>query len=84
MKIDNNRRLLIKELNSIPIYLQGYFDKYGKILKCTIGCYYQGIYIILIPSNPYRKIDGMSTVNKRHIQKYLFMFNKYKFLDIYY
>lgn len=61
MKIDNNRRLLIKELNSIPIYLQGHFDRYGKRIKCTIGCYYQGIYIILIPSdsiNPYRKIDG--------------------------
>lgn len=61
MKIDNKRRLLIKELNSIPIYLQGHFDKDGKRLKCTIGGYYQGIYILLIPSdsiNPYRKIDG--------------------------
>ena len=60
MKINNERRLLIKELNSVPIYLQGHFDRYGKRLKCTIGCYYQGLYIILIPSdsiNPYRKIN---------------------------
>lgn len=27
------------------------------------------------------KKNGMSTVNKKHIQKYLFMFKKYKFLD---
>ena len=26
---------------------------------------------------------GMSTVNKIHMQKYVFMFKKYKFLDIY-
>ena len=34
-----------------------------------------------------RKIDykvGMSIVNKKHIQKYLFILKKYKFLDNYY
>lgn len=83
MKIDNNRRLLIKELNSIPIYLQGHFDKDGKRLKCTIGCYYQGVYIILIPSdsiNPYRKIDG-NCIKISYIQGFINSIYKAKVRD---
>lgn len=83
MKIDNNRRLLIKELNSIPIYLQGHFDRYGKRIKCTIGCYYQGIYIILIPSdsiNPYRKIDG-NCIKISYIQGFINSIYKAKARD---